>query len=91
VKNVKLNLLEDIDDVKKSGDAIMAYGYHTKSGKKILQLIICCPQCGKTSASAGNHIYNRKTQTYHPSIVHNVELGGCGWHGWLRNGVFISC
>lgn len=23
-----------------------------------------------------------------PSIHHATKDGGCGWHGWLRNGVF---
>lgn len=58
---------------------------------EFLQLIICCPQCGKSSASAGNHIYDPLSRTYHPSVVHNADLGGCGAHYWIRNGEFIFC
>lgn len=57
----------------------------------LLQLIICCPQCGQSSASAGNHIYNKETQTYHPSVIHNKELGGCGAHYFIRAGEYIFC
>lgn len=82
---MKLNLVNDIDLLLNKGDAMI----DIKDGKK--QLVICCPQCGQISASAGNHIYNEETQSYTPSIVHNKELGGCGWHGWLTNGEFKSC
>jgi len=88
---MKLNLLKDIYDVKKKGDAHIVAGRHSKTNKKIVQLIICCPGCGKVSASAGNHIYNIKRKTYRPSIVHDTKLGGCGWHGFLTEGVFKSC
>lgn len=26
-----------------------------------------------------------------PSILHDPAKGGCGWHGYLRNGVFEPC
>lgn len=55
------------------------------------QLIICCPQCGQSSASAGNHVYDIASQTYHPSVIHNKDLGGCGAHYFIRNGEFIFC
>lgn len=82
---MNINLVENIDDVKEKGDAIIVIGHN---GLK--QLIICCPQCGEKSASTGNHIYDEKTKTYSPSIVHNIDLGGCGWHGWLKNGIFTN-
>ena len=81
--DIKLNIVEDIDDIKERGDAIIVVGRNN-----LKQLIICCPQCGKTSGSAGNHIYNEETKTYSPSIIHSKDLGGCGWHGWLINGEF---
>lgn len=52
---------------------------------------MCCPNCGAKSSSRGNHIYNRETQTYTPSIIHDTKYGGCGWHGWLTNGIFKDC
>ena len=27
--------------------------------------------------------------TLAPSILHDPSRGGCGWHGWLRDGVFV--
>lgn len=82
---MKLNLVTDEDLVQNPGDA------HIVQGGKGLQLIICCPGCGKVSASAGTHLYDPATQSYSPSIVHNKDLGGCGWHGWLKNGEFVEC
>lgn len=29
--------------------------------------------------------------TLSPSIWHNGGRCGCGWHGWLRDGVFAPC
>lgn len=29
--------------------------------------------------------------TLSPSILHDPAQGGCGWHGWLRDGVFAPC
>lgn len=87
---VQLNLVENIDSVVNKGDAIMVWGRHSETGNKIKQLIICCPRCGNLSASAGNHIYDEETKSYSPSIVHNPDLGGCGYHGWLKNGTFTD-
>jgi len=78
-----LTLVINIEHIKYKGDACMITGIGGR-----LQLLICCPGCGKQSTSRGKHVYNPKTQTYHPSIVHDPNFGGCGWHGWLINGVF---
>lgn len=83
---MELNLVNDYDDLKNRGDALVVIGRNKQK-----QLIIVCPKCGKKSGSSGNHVYNEETKTYHPSIVHNMKLGGCGWHGWLRNGIFTEC
>lgn len=82
---MKLNLVKNIDDVVSPGDAIRVIGKNN-----VLQLIICCPGCGKISSSRGSHVFDPKTKSYYPSIVHNKNLGGCGWHGWLKNGEFKS-
>jgi hypothetical protein len=29
--------------------------------------------------------------TLAPSILHDPAKGGCGWHGWLREGHFVPC
>lgn len=31
---------------------------------------------------------NRERPTLNPSVL---QVGGCQWHGWLRNGVWESC
>jgi len=83
----KLTIVDDDEKLLNKGDAIIIFnpdlGYE--------QLILVCPGCGKTSASAGKHRYNRDTMSYTPSIVHDSKLGGCGWHGYLTNGVFKPC
>jgi len=59
-------------------------------------LLIKCPGCGEASAlplhgrtdkhDPGWDLKNRSPLTLHPSIHHDVK--SCGWHGFLRNGVF---
>jgi hypothetical protein len=83
---MKLNLVDNIDDIVNPGDASLYIGLN-----KRLQLNICCPGCGRVSGSAGAHIFDPVTQSYTPSIIHNKDLGGCGWHGWLTNGEFTEC
>lgn len=83
---MKINLVDDIDHVEKSGDA---WPYYDKE-KDCMRLVLACPRCGGISASAGSHKWDAQTQTYTPSIVHSVALGGCGWHGYIRNGEFVD-
>ncbi len=83
MERIKLNLVDDPDLLVNKGDAWIVKGREDN-----LQLVIVCPGCGRVSASAGNHVYNPDTKSYHPSIVHNTDLGGCGWHGWLKDGEF---
>lgn len=63
-----------------------------------------CPGCGsrsflalstenpepRWSVTAGDAAHP-STVTLSPSIFHAVERGGCGWHGYLRGGVFVPC
>ena len=71
------------------GECII-YVRNDKDGNLISYgLIICCPKCGKSST--GTHIYDKETQTLHPSIVCNSIKDDdikCDYHGWLINGVF---
>lgn len=83
---MKLNLVDNHDDLKNRGDAHTVIGHGGR-----IQLILVCPGCGEASGSAGSHVYNKETQSYTPSIVHDKKLGGCGWHGWLKNGIFTEC
>lgn len=85
METYKLNLVDDPELLINKGDAMIYIGKEEK-----FQLSIICPGCGKQSASAGGHVYDPITQSYSPSIVHNKDLGGCGWHGWLKNGIFTE-
>lgn len=31
-----------------------------------------------------------ETLTLSPSILRSVAKGGCGWHGWIRNGEVLT-
>lgn len=79
---IKLNLVDSFDSLLNKGDGrIFSYG----DGRH--GLIIVCPQCGKVSGT-DKHIYNKETKSVTPSIIHAVELGGCGWHGFVMDGWF---
>jgi hypothetical protein len=87
---VKLNLIPPDADPwypTKPGDAsIVDYGTH-------LGLVWCCPQCGEATSTANGskHVFDPKTNSLTPSIVHSKKLGGCGYHGFLTNGIFKEC
>lgn len=89
MKDIKLNIINETDGYpEKPGDA-----FEYKDSNNIIKLCWCCPKCGKPTATANghNHDWDPKTKSLTPSIVHDVELGGCGYHGFLTNGVFKSC
>lgn len=67
------------------------------------ELAIACPGCGRRSMlplvagrncrwtiTAGD-VRDPASLTLTPSIFHRTEDGGCGWHGYLTNGVFTPC
>jgi hypothetical protein len=66
-------------------------------------LAIACPGCGRRSSLplvagyrsrwtvTGGDVRAPASLTLSPSIWHRIEDGGCGWHGYLRNGVFEPC
>jgi hypothetical protein len=84
--DVKFEVVDSDDLLTEPGRAVI-FEYPDKT----LGLMLCCPNCGKASASStGNHKYNPATQTVTPSIIHDTKLGGCGWHGYLREGKFTS-
>jgi hypothetical protein len=57
--------------------------------------ILCCPGCGEAGSPRDGHAWTAtqgsfddvSTLTLSPSIAKSC----CGWHGYLRNGVFESC
>lgn len=60
-----------------------------------IQHLICCPGCGQVGAPrdgarwtvTSGSLDDVTTLSLSPSILKNC----CGWHGYLRNGVFESC
>lgn len=50
------------------------------NGGSVIGLLSACPDPAKP-----------ETLSLSPSIFHRTEDGGCGWHGYLTNGVFTPC
>lgn len=60
-----------------------------------------CPGCGKRGGlriygeakteSPSWELQSRDPVTLSPSVHHAADLGGCGWHGFLQNGIWTSC
>ncbi len=78
---VPARLVEYHDDLLFPGD------YHLVMDGAIM----CCPGCGQRSGPRGKWTYDAATRSLSPSVKHDVELGGCGWHGHLTNGQWIGC
>ena len=77
--------------VDEPGGATTAYGFG-------------CPGCGSTcilhlGTGPENHTWQvtagdaskPEGVTLSPSILHTPQHGGCGWHGYLKGGVFVPC
>jgi hypothetical protein len=74
-------------------------------GEGIWGYALACPGCGAVNALllhaqadrlhaprwtvAEGDLHTGEGLTFSPSIHHETPRG-CGWHGWLRGGVFIS-
>lgn len=61
-------------------------------GTKFWGLVYLCPGCGKTFSITTGPEHPKwgidfDKLTAHPSIRHAKEKGGCGWHGYLKEGV----
>ena len=76
-----------IQQEKEADELVRGEGIVHEYKDGTIGLILCCHKCGKASSSkTGGHKYNKETQSVTPSKVHNITLGGCGWHGWVTNG-----
>jgi len=62
-------------------------------------LIFVCPGCRALSSilfvSIDKHPVwswngSKTRPTCTPSILHNKDKGGCGWHGYLTEGIFVG-
>jgi len=89
---IKAKLSEDAVSDERAGVYQFSYG---QDGGKV-GLILRCPGCREVSFlpfRSGIHseewnLLNEDPIELTPSIHHDTKLGGCGWHGWLRNGEF---
>ncbi len=73
--------------------------FELRVGEKGTLMMLACPGCGRVSGmTVGNPKPDNgngatwlltgpaESPTLHPSV--NC-VGCCGWHGWLKNGVFV--
>lgn len=82
---------------RRPGDAKWATHQASPHPGGLASLLFCCPcGCGDLSVVAimpmdGRSHWswngNRELPTLQPSIL---RTSGCGWHGWLTDGVFRS-
>ena len=58
----------------------------------VIGLIFRCPGC-KQPINIGEKGWKVDSSTISatPSIVHDKDKGGCGWHGHLKNGELNPC
>lgn len=85
METVKLNLVNEGYSQKKGDASIVQYADH-------IGLVWCCLKCGEATSTANGHrhVFNKETNSLSLSIVHAKELRGCGYHGWLTNGIFTN-
>jgi len=86
---------EDIDEVKKVPGAFEYFkaGDHYPAG-----MIYCCPcGCGRTGSLRFRNSENTERPSWIwdgnmdcPTLTPSVHHIG-HWHGWLQNGVWVSC
>jgi len=99
-RTVPARVVEDIDaDGAQPGDVevlaidgvVWGYGFACAGGgsKSFLALNSENPE-PRWRVTAGDAA-QPSTVTLSPSIFHTAERGGCGWHGYLTNGVFAPC
>jgi hypothetical protein len=99
--DVRGHLFTDRDDVCKSGDYMFARSNVTG---RVCNLLYVCPcGCGRFGGLEIDLKKDKKNPrqwkwsgsyrfpTLHPSIWSKKENGGCGYHGFLVNGIWTFC
>jgi len=89
---IKAKLTDDASADNRAG--VYQFSQNKDGGKA--GLILRCPGCKELSFlpfRSGIHseewdLLNEDPIEITPSINHDKALGGCGWHGWLKNGEF---
>ena len=100
---VAASMVRDIDAEGIAPGSLMALCREGFAG--VPGYILTCPGCGQQSGlylhppdpgtprwtvTAGDPA-RTEGLTLSPSIHHTTAQGGCGWHGYLRDGVFTPC
>ena len=93
---IKVTICQDFDEFERrhenrEGGLLLPTGsgfYYTCPGCRDRSYLNINPEHGEPcwTATGAN-----KFLTLHPSILSTPRLGGCGWHGWLRNGILTPC
>ena len=95
MSGVKARRVEDTDDDAAPG----AFEFFSSGDRPIAGMIYVCPcGCGRSAAlhfrphasPSWEWDGNEESPTLKPS-VHDMPEGKTHWHGWLRNGEWISC
>lgn len=88
-------IVHDHDDFEAGGPGVVQFAYH---GSQPASLLIKCPGCGQPSAlpldttkKPSWQLVSMAPLTLAPSIHHNAGESPCGWHGYLRAGIFRPC
>lgn len=62
-------------------------------------VMLACPGCGHVSGMTAGYPKPGRSPSWEitgdptaPTFSPSINcVGCCGWHGWLRDGVFVSC
>lgn len=95
-----VRVVEDIDgdgvapgdvEVRAVEGSVWGYGYACVGCGSASWLAIGGESPGPQWSVAAGDAANPGSVSLSPSILHAVERGGCGWHGYLRMGRFEPC
>ncbi len=100
---MKVTIYKDFDDFRANGKAgaicfcesvehgVQGFAYKCAGcGHESYLPVVAPPEIVKKNKPEWNWDGNRELPTLKPSIFHNKEKGGCGWHGYLTKGIFTS-
>lgn len=104
-RTVAARMVADLDAPGDDGPGCMLPLNPRDEGGPCPGYLFACPGCGQHSGLylhppdpgtprwrvIGGAAERAEGLTLAPSIHHTAERGGCGWHGFLTNGVFVPC